>query len=281
MNYEDNPASIKYYVKKYLIENQQFFKNKKVVDFPAGNGVTSAILKDIGAVPVPLDLFPEYFSIDELSCERANISEGLPLDSENCDAIICQEGIEHFSDQIGAFKEFSRVLKKDGLLLITTPNYSNLRSKLSYLIGESERFNSMLAPNELDDIWMSEQDISAEIYYGHLFLIGIQKLRTYAKLSGFSIKQLHFTKAKSTSVLLMPVFYPFIWLFNWIAYRKNLQKRKPADQEVRKVYREIFKLSTNPKILVGSHLMVEFVKEENPEDVAHRLSSQHKEFGLT
>jgi SAM-dependent methyltransferase len=216
-----------------------------------------------------------------MTCERANISEGLPLESGKYDAVICQEGIEHFSDQISAFKEINRVLKKNGTLLITTPNYSNLRSKLSYLLGESERFNSMLAPNELDDIWMSQQEISSEIYYGHLFLIGIQKLRTYGKLVGFSIKQVHFTKAKSTSVLLMPVFYPFIYLSNRLALRKNLKKRKPADPAIRKVYKEIFKLSVNPKILVGSHLMVEFIKDAEPEEVANRLSSQHKEFGDT
>mgnify|MGYP001428065201 CR=1 FL=1 len=70
-------------------------------------------------------------------------------------------------------KEFNRVLKKGGGLIITTPNYSNMRAKMSYLLSESERFNSILAPNELDSIWMSKQDITNEVYYGHIFLIGI------------------------------------------------------------------------------------------------------------
>lgn len=282
MKYEDNPKSIKYYVKRYLLANDGLFKGKHVIDFPAGNGITSRILREIGANPMPMDLFPEYFEIEGLQCVRANILKGLPAESKMADALICQEGIEHFSDQFAALKEFNRVLKPNGILLITTPNYSNLRSKLSYLLSESERFNSMMPPNELDSIWMSKQELTNEIYFGHIFLIGIQKLRALAKLSGFNIKKYHTTQVKSTSVLLFPLLYPFIVLSNWIAYHKNMRKNKEYDHQTKKkVYGEIFKLSINPSILVGGSIMVEFVKERDYEDVPKGLKSKHKEFGIT
>lgn len=282
MRYEDNPKSIKYYVKKYLHSKADYYKGKSVVDFPAGNGITSRILKEIGANPIPMDLFPEYFEIDGLECTRANIRDGLPLKDKAVDALICQEGIEHFGDQFGALKEFNRVLKKNGTLLITTPNYSNIRSKLSYLLSESERFNSTMPPNELDSIWMSKQEITNEIYFGHIFLIGIQKLRVLAKLSGFSIKKYHFTRVKSTSLLLFPLFYPFIYTSNWISYRKNMRKNKEYDLETKKkVYGEVFKLSVNPKILIGGNLMVEFTKDQDYEQVSKGLRSKHKAFKTT
>ncbi|MBN1596919.1 MAG: class I SAM-dependent methyltransferase [Bacteroidales bacterium] len=282
MNYEDNPKSIKYYVKRYLLANRDFYTGKKVIDFPAGNGITSRILRETGAIPIPMDLFPEYFDVNGIKCERANIRDGLPVDTKAADALICQEGIEHFSDQFAALKEFNRVLKKNGILLLTTPNYSNLRSRLSYLLAESERFNSKMPPNELDSIWMSKQEITNEIYFGHIFLIGIQKLRVLAKLSGFSIKKYHFTRLKSTSLLLMPLFYPFILCSNWIAYRKNMRKNKDYDHKTKKeVYGEIFRLSINPKVLVGGDLMVEFIKDLDHEDVGKGLRSKHKEFGIT
>lgn len=282
MRYEDNPCSIKYYVKKFLLANKGRFKNKLVVDFPAGNGITSRILREIGAVPIPLDLFPEYFEIEGINCTRANIKEGLPLEKNSADALICQEGIEHFSDQYEALKEFNRVLKISGTLLITTPNYSNIRARLSYLLSESERFNSTMPPNELDSIWMSKQEITNEFYFGHIFLIGIQKLRVLARLSGFKIKKVHFTKTKSTSVILLPFLYPFIFLSNYISYSKNLRKNKDYDYKTKKaVYGEIFKLAIHPKILVGGHLMIEFEKEKEACEVADGLRSRHKEFGAT
>ncbi len=282
MQYEDNPKSIKYYVKRYLYENKELFVGKKVVDFPAGNGVTSKILREIGAIPIPMDLFPEYFQIEGIKCERANIKNGLPINEKSIDALICQEGIEHFSDQYEALKEFNRVLKNEGILLITTPNYSNLRARISYLLSESERFNSKMPPNELDSIWMSKQEITDEIYFGHIFLIGIQKLRVLAKLSGFRIKKYHFTRVRFTALLFFPFLYPFIYLSNRIAYNRNMKKNKDYDYETKKsIYGEIFRLSVSPKILVGRNLMVEFVKEQDFVNVVQKLRTKQKNFGIT
>ncbi len=280
--YEDNPKSIKYYVKHYILENEAWYKGKRIVDFPSGNGITSRILKEIGAEPIALDLFPEYFEIKGIECKRVNISEGLPLDDEFADGLICQEGIEHFSDQYGALKEFNRIIKKDGTLLITTPNYSNLKSKLSYLLSESERFEKRMPPNELDSVWMSEQSITNEIYFGHIFLIGAQKLRTLTKLAGFKVKKYHFTRAKMSSILLLPLFYPFILLANWMAYRKSLRKQTEFDNDTKKeVYQEIFKLAINPRILISSHLMIELTKELDYQVAIQNLRSKHNGFQKT
>jgi len=282
MKYEDNPRSIKFHVKRYLLNHANTLKDKKIIDFPAGNGITSGILKEIGAEPIPFDLFPEYFKIEGIECKRANIATGIPLEDNIADGLICQEGIEHFSDQFGALKEFNRLLKPGGTLLITAPSYSNIRSKVSYLLSESERFNSIMPPNELDSIWMSNQHITSEIYFGHIFFIGIQKLRVLAKLSGFKIKKCHFTRVNSTSFVLFPIFYPFILISNWITYKRNLRKNKNYDDHTKKaVYHEIYKLSINPKILVGGSLMVEFIKEQDYKDVGKQLRSKHNEFGIT
>lgn len=282
MKHEDNPKSIKYHVKKYLLNNKSLYKNKTVIDFPAGNGITTRILSEIGAQPIALDLFPEYFEMKDLVCHRANIREGLPVDSNSADALICQEGIEHFSDQFSALKEFNRVIKQGGRLIITTPNYSNLRARMSYMLSESERFNAIMPPNELDSIWMSKQHITEEIYFGHIFLIGIQKLRVLAKLNGFKIEKLYYSQSKSTSMFLLPFWYPWIYVSNWITYRKNMRKNNDFDEETKRhVYGEVFRLSVNPKLLVSGHLFVEFVKEKEAAQVSESLRSMHKEFGVT
>lgn len=282
MKYEDNPKSIKYYVKRYFQERAPEFKNKTIIDFPAGNGITTRIIKEIGANPIALDLFPEYFELKDIPCQRANIREGLPLADDSADALVCQEGIEHFSDQFEAFRNFNKVLKPGGLLLITTPNYSNIRARLSYLLTESERFNSIMPPNELDSIWMSNQAITSELYFGHIFLIGIQKLRVLGKLAGFSIKRCHFTRLKSTSLLFFPLLFPFIYLTSWITYKKNMRKNTAYDYVTKKkVYDEIFNLATSPTILLTSHLMVEFIKDTDWKNVSKDLHSQHTEFGRT
>ena len=64
MIYEENPRSIKYHVKKYLIKNKSRFSKKTIIDFPAGNGVTTKNLLSIGSKPLPFDLFPKYFNVE-------------------------------------------------------------------------------------------------------------------------------------------------------------------------------------------------------------------------
>jgi SAM-dependent methyltransferase len=274
MKYEDSPSSIRYYVKRFFIENKAKYSGKKFIDFPAGKGVTSQILHENGIEPVPIDLYPENFEFDKCECIKGNINYELPLEDSIADGMICQEGIEHFSDQHHAFKEFNRVIKKGGKLLVTTPNYSNLGSKLSYFLSESERYIRIMPPNEIDSIWINDAEDTSEIYYGHIFLIGIQKLRVLAKISGFDIVKIHFTKAKNTSSLLLPFFYPLIYFANWQAYKRNLRKAQKDEIEIKKkIYKEQFDLAVNPKILVDGHLFVEFQKTKELSEVAPSLVS--------
>jgi SAM-dependent methyltransferase len=272
---------IKHFMENYILTHDHLFNEKIVVDLPAGSGVTSRVLKRVGASVLPFDLFPEFFQCEGLHCTRVNILEKIPLADNLADVVICQEGVEHFSDQLKVLREFNRILKDGGLLIVTTPNHSNLRSKVSYLLSESERFGSLMPPNELDSIWMSDQLLSKEIYFGHIFLIGIQKLRLLAKLSGFKIKNILFERARPTSVLLFPFLYPFIFLANWMAYRKNMQKNTDCSQEVkRRVYGEVFRLSIMPKILIDGTLFVELEKESAVSAVAQNLRGIYKDFHI-
>jgi 2-polyprenyl-3-methyl-5-hydroxy-6-metoxy-1,4-benzoquinol methylase len=279
MQYENNTNSIKYHVKLFIRHNQEKFKDKVVIDAPAGAGVTSRILKEAGAVVRAYDLFPEYFKVDGLTCERANIMEGIPVSDNFADVLICQEGIEHFSDQYRVFQEFNRVLKQNGSLIVTTPNYSNIQSRLSHFLFETEYFLIMMPANEADSVWMAAPSLSNQIYLGHIFLIGIQRLRLLAKLSGFKIKRIIFTYPRTTSLVLLPFAYPLIWLASWLTYRKSIREPSRTPLALREqVYREVMQLNTSAKILVDKYLFIEFEKEAQLETVPSRLHSQHRTF---
>ncbi|MCC7050175.1 MAG: class I SAM-dependent methyltransferase [Bacteroidia bacterium] len=266
---------IKFYVNLFIKNNASLFASKAVIDVPAGNGVTSESLLNAGAKVVALDLFPDFFTVKEITCSFCDIEKEIPLASQTADFIFCQEGIEHLSNQLKVFTEFNRVLKTNGSLFITTPNYSNLKSKVSYLLTESEYFNKIMPPNEVDDLWFSGKN--SRHYYGHLFLIGAQKLRTFAALNGFKIKHLYGGKISGTSLFFLFLFFPFIYLSNYITLRKNLKKKKhhAKFKEIKIIYYEIFKLNTSFKILVCTHLFIEFEKIKNTEMVDFSIFSKH------
>lgn len=280
--YEEDPVSIKYHVKRFIMQERARFAGRVVIDMPAGSGITSRVLKEAGAVVRAYDLFPEYFKAEGLTCERADVIAGLPVPDECADFVICQEGIEHFSDQHRALNEFNRVLKKDGSLIITTPNYSNLQSRLSYFLFETEYFLKTMPANEVDSIWMTGAPEKQEIYLGHLFLLGIQKLRLLAKLSGFRIRNFIFTQASQTSVVLLPFAYPLLQLTNWWTYRNYVRRSRKIPGSPREgVYRELMSLNTNVRLLIDKHLFVEFEKEADLNTARSNLRPRHTSFDVT
>ena len=274
----ENPKSPKFHVRKYLKNVAEELPGKVVIDLPAGNGVTSQLLKEHGAHVYPFDLFPEYFMVQEVECKRADISDKIPVRDMHADMVICQEGIEHFSDQLKAFKEFNRVLKEKGTLLITTPSYSNLSARFSYLLFESET-NKQMPPNEIDDIWMSDKSIQSEIYHGHIFLIGLQKLRVLAKLSGFKIKEIKYMRLSKGSLLLFPLLYPLILLSSTSRFFRNMRKHKDVPVSHKSnVYSEQLKINISPKNLLNHHVFVVFEKEKETREVDFRTDSLVKAF---
>lgn len=273
-----NPKSPKFYVKRYLDNLKNELHDKIVLDIPAGNGATTEILLEIGAKVEPFDLFPEYFMLKNIECKRADIAVKIPVADGHADMLICQEGIEHFSDQLKVFKEFNRVMKSGGKLLITTPSHSNLASKFSYLLFESETSRQM-PPNEIDDIWMSDKSLTSELYHGHIFLIGLQKLRIIAKLSGFRIREIKYIRLSKGSLFLFPLFYPLIFISSYLRYFRNLKKHREIPVSFKKtIYREQMNINLNPKHLLNKHTFVVFEKEKELAAVDFRIDSVVKPF---
>jgi SAM-dependent methyltransferase len=272
-------SDIKFHVLNYIEKNKTYFNQKKVLDFPAGNGFTSKFLKEKNAVPLAFDVFPEYFKFKDINCIYSDINKKIELENNSVDCVICQEGIEHFQNQMNALNEFNRVLKTKGKLIITTPNQSNLRSRLSFLLTESEHFKKIMPVNEFDSIWKSNSEKN-EIYFGHVFLISATKLRLISILAGFELKKIHKTELKSTSILLFPLLYPFIFISSSILYFKNWIKNKKNQDKI-KVYKSLYKMMINPKILTCGHLFFELEKVNELDKILNTTHDVHSEFGIT
>lgn len=250
-------SDIKLFVKRYF-EARNDLAGKVVIDIPAGKGFMSDVLNKLGADVKPCDLFTEFFNVNGLICKDADLSKELPLEDGSADIVLCQEGLEHLPDQLFALGEFNRILKADGSLILTVPNISHLRAKTSYFLTESD-FYKRMPSNELDAVWFSGGD-DKRMYFGHIFLLGIQKLRVLAIVSGFEISKIHPVKVSNTS-LLLAVFYPLIVLVNLYSFVRNVRVDDGISKSrKRKVYWEIVKLNMHPTILFGRHLFIEFKK---------------------
>lgn len=239
--------AIKFFA-RYLKENN--VKGKKVIDLSAGSGYIINEFHKAGADVELYDLFPEQNTFCPVPCKSIDLQK--PFSNiGKADIVLLGETMEHLPNQFFFFTEVSRILKPAGVLIVTTPNTSSLRSRMSQFLMESEHYSTP-PPNETDAFarWPGSEDG----YFGKLFISGILRLRTLAAINGLKIKKIHRTQASSTSILLL-IWYPVLYYFS----AKNKRKEIRNDPANAAVYKEIFNLNTSLAVLTSKHLIVEWV----------------------
>jgi len=99
---------------------------KEILDAGCGTGISSKILAQNGAKVTGieiskkmLDIAEEYCKGLEIKFDKGSVDE-LPYEDDSFDAILASLVIHYFEDPTGVFKEFQRVLKKDGILVFST-----------------------------------------------------------------------------------------------------------------------------------------------------------------
>ncbi|MCX5804133.1 MAG: methyltransferase domain-containing protein [Proteobacteria bacterium] len=107
----------------------RYVKGKAVLDIACGTGYGSKILYEGGGSTVlGIDISNKAidFALSTYKDERLDFTVGdilnIRFPDNYFDAIVCFETIEHVKDQERALSELLRVLKPDGLLIISSPN---------------------------------------------------------------------------------------------------------------------------------------------------------------
>jgi len=114
-------------------------RNKKILVAGSGEGGFENLLLNSGVsseLITSVDVNPEQFKINDLQCSFCDLNRKTEFASGSFDACIAIEVIEHLHDPQNLIDEASRVLKKDGLFFITTPNVHSLAQKLRFLFSD-------------------------------------------------------------------------------------------------------------------------------------------------
>lgn len=105
-------------------------KGRRVLDAACGEGYGTQILSEYSKSIVGVDISAEAIQLAKKRYTSENIEfceatiEKIPYPDSSFDMIVSFETIEHVDEEIqeAFLKEVSRLLKKDGLLIISTPN---------------------------------------------------------------------------------------------------------------------------------------------------------------
>jgi 2-polyprenyl-3-methyl-5-hydroxy-6-metoxy-1,4-benzoquinol methylase len=145
----------------------------RILDFGAGEGALSARLADLGYHVTAADKDKDNFKCTQadFSCldfeSTDEVAGFVARNKDEFDAVLSVEVIEHVKDQWQYVQQLMKMVKREGLVLITTPNTTSWLSRLYFFIYG--RFNEFF---------------DANLSYGHINPISPWELELILRESG-------------------------------------------------------------------------------------------------
>ena len=210
----------------------------RVLDAPCGGAAALTLaLREQGFNAIGADVDLEAEARLGKAFAKVNLDAPFPWPDQSFDAAISTEGIEHLENHFSFLQEMRRVLKPGGLLLVTTPNITALRSRVRFFgsgfFGRDGRPLNEASRHPLH----------------HIGLATFPELRYELHTCGFRLIDVRHTHVKPISYLYA-IYAPWMWLYTRIAFRKE------KDQAQRKRNKEILATLLSPSVLFGECLML-------------------------
>lgn len=194
------------------------YSTYKILDLSCGEGyIISELAKDGCNVTGTHFKEGDYIIENKKLIENLHIVEGvdlhtnLPFESESFDLILMTEVLEHLETHFTVLREVSRILKKGGLFIFTSPNAYRLHSRFQFLFtGHHKLIQRRLS-------W----DLSpTDLYANHINLINFPLTSTILSQGNIEIEHLFITRFKFKHFYIFPL-HPFILLFSILRLKKH------------------------------------------------------------
>ena len=193
-------------------------EGKKILDLSSGGGDTSEMLARLGYRVIATDYGPPPPMNGVARVAGVDLNAFLPFQSASFDAVDLVEVIEHIENQPQLIREIARVLKPEGLVLISTPNVLNVMSRVRFL------FTGFLRGRVRPAHYTRKPGQAPNIYLLHFY-----ELYYLLFHYGFEIVELGQTRVKFAARFFALLLWPFMWLFSVItvihAEKDSVQRR--------------------------------------------------------
>lgn len=124
------------HIKRYELA-KKYCKDGNILDLGCGLGWGTNFLSSKGMV-VGVDVDRETIKKKDINTNTEFIvsdATNLPFRNKSFDTVVSIENIEHVQDQVKYIREVNRILKNNGVFIISTPNEGNFINKLADKIG--------------------------------------------------------------------------------------------------------------------------------------------------
>lgn len=174
-----------------------------LLDVPAGHGALAYRLKGLGFDVYCCDLYPEIFQLADVEIKAGNLDGSLPYDDGSFDHIVCIEGLEHVENPANAIREFSRLLRTGGMLVVSVPNIMNIEERMRWLFSG---YTSHFKPLSAEKLAATRENYPGMEEIGlHVNPIGYSEVRFLLEKSGFTLEQTYVDKPKRNTWPFLPI----------------------------------------------------------------------------
>lgn len=173
-----------------------------LLDVPAGEGALASRLTALGFGVRCCDLHPDMFRLTGVEIKRGDLSHSLPYPDNSFDYIVCVEGLEHLENPFQSFREFRRLIRSAGHLIISIPNTLNIEERVKTLLyGYTSHFKPLSREylKSLDSGLAGREEVVQ-----HINPIGYCELRYMLEKNGFEIVRLYRDKPKARMWAYLP-----------------------------------------------------------------------------
>lgn len=126
-------------------------RNKKILDFGSGIGVTANYLaeyNDVTAIELDEENVAMRWADNQYTQIIGSTNELREFADETFDMIICHNVLEYAQDREDIVKEFARILKPDGKISIVKHNRAGRVMQMVVLLNDFEHAHSLLDGND-------------------------------------------------------------------------------------------------------------------------------------
>ena len=231
------------YLHRRVIEILENEPRMKLLELGAGGGSLARQIKDRGFEVVAQDIDQARFQHKhDIEFIQGDLNQGLPFEDKSFGCVVILEVIEHLKNPCFVLREINRILKEGGMLLLSTPNILNLKSRFRFLFeGTYDYFRE--PPLELSN------SPTHGFFDIHLFAYKYPELEYILFDTGFNIEHVFSSvfelRARIYSLFLLPI-------IKMQAYFKCHRARKKGDMN----YNRIFKILLSPELLYSRHLII-------------------------
>jgi len=175
-------------LKKIMAIFEGFDHFSRLLDIGCGDGSFSLLLQKFSDEVYGVDLVEEAVQrarSQGVQTFKIDIDEkDLPFENNFFDAVLCGEVIEHLYDPDHLLDEIYRVLKPNGICIITTPNLASWHNRIVLLFGFQPYLTEVSLKYNIGKFKVRDNKVS-----GHLRLFTYRALCELLEIHNFNIEK--------------------------------------------------------------------------------------------